>query len=78
LLAENSSVSLFDPCGRFVAGSDRICPCAWTANIILTPPIFGLVIVAAVRLGLDFGRANVGSAPIFAILLLGLGGVVDG
>jgi len=76
LLLRTGSVSLSILAGVLAVGSKYIL--RWRGKHIFNPANFGLVIVS-----LTFGAAWIspgqwGAAPIFAVLLLGLGGIVTG
>jgi len=76
LLLRTGSVSLSILAGVLAVGSKYLL--RWRGKHIFNPANFGLVIVS-----LLFGAAWIspgqwGAAPIFAVLLLGLGGVVTG
>jgi len=76
LLLRTGSVSLSILAGVLAVGSKYVL--RWDGKHIFNPANFGLVIVSLLFASAWISPGQWGSAPIFAILLLGLGGVVTG
>ena len=76
LLLRTGSVSLSILAGVLAVGSKYVL--RWDGKHIFNPANFGLVIVSLVFASAWISPGQWGSTPIFAILLLGLGGIVTG
>lgn len=76
LLLRTGSVSLSILAGVLAVGSKYVL--RWDGKHIFNPANFGLVIVSVLFASAWISPGQWGSAPIFAILLLGLGGIVTG
>lgn len=76
LLLRTGSVTLSILAGVIAVGSKYVL--LWRGKHIFNPANFGLVIVSLAFAGAWISPGQWGAAPIFALLLLGLGGVVTG
>lgn len=76
ILLRTGSVSLSILAGIIAVGSKYIL--RWRGKHIFNPANFGLVVVSLLFSAAWISPGQWGSAPIFAVLLLGLGGVVTG
>ncbi|MGB6230421.1 MAG: RnfABCDGE type electron transport complex subunit D [Litorimonas sp.] len=76
LLLRTGSVTLSILAGVLAVGSKYLL--RWRGKHIFNPANFGLVIVSLAFTSAWISPGQWGSAPIFAVLLLGLGGVVTG
>lgn len=76
LLLRTGSVSLSILAGILAVGSKYVL--RWRGKHIFNPANFGLVIVSLLFTSAWISPGQWGAAPIFALLLLGLGGIVTG
>lgn len=76
LLLRTGSVSLSILAGVLAVGSKYIL--RWRGKHIFNPANFGLVIVSFIFGAAWISPGQWGAAPVFAVLLLGLGGIVTG